>query len=340
MGIVSLPRTTVLPELGTPPGRWWHGRLWVSAEPLAELEPYQRCLDRFPVTGLWPVLIPSDERFGPAGADWIDRPRHPVPLDEVDRRDPEQVLSRWWPGRCCRAECLEPLGAEFPGLVRRSPRRRDPPGEALWLAVLYATQRPGNRLGLVRSGRSADVPAVLGWDGAAGHSTDIAALTAVLRSWEDRFGIRLVGLGSSALMFSVAAPPTTAKRALGLAAEHRAFCPDGFRRQPGTLADVADGLMGLPVWHFRWTASAGTTSGGTVTRPAGCRSPAKAGHDPRFSNRTFRSLRSTSVTSKPAASHALACRELDVFPHHVVVPADLGRPPVTSALISEKPSSR
>lgn len=41
-------------------------------------------------------------------------------------------------------------------------------------------------------------------------------------------------------------------RTLGVAAEHRAFCPDGFRLQPGTLGDVARGLVDLPVWCFWW----------------------------------------------------------------------------------------
>jgi hypothetical protein len=251
MGVVSLLRTTVPPELGAPPGRW-HGPLWVSADPLIELEPYQRCLDGFPATGLWPVLIPHDGRFELSGQDWVDRPRRPVPLDEVDSRDPAQVLQEWWPGECCRAECLAPLDAGFPGLVRRSPRRGDVLGDALCAAIFFATQRPGARLGLVHAARSADVPAVLGWEGAFNHSNDVAALAAVLRSWEDRFGARLVGLGFDELVLSVAAPPTTAQRALGVAAEHRAFCPDGFRLQPGTLADVARGLMDLPVWRFWW----------------------------------------------------------------------------------------
>ena len=58
----------------------------------------------------------------------------------------------------------------------------------------------------------------------------MARLCAVLRSWEDRFGIRVVALGFDQLLVSVATPPTTLAEARALAAEHFAFCPDNIRQ--------------------------------------------------------------------------------------------------------------
>lgn len=56
MVIASLPCTPVPSELDVPPGRW-HRRMWVSDEPV-EFETYWRCVDGFPESGLWPVLVP------------------------------------------------------------------------------------------------------------------------------------------------------------------------------------------------------------------------------------------------------------------------------------------
>ena len=53
-----------------------------------------------------------------------------------------------------------------------------------------------------------------------------AEISAVLRDREQRFGARVVAAGFSTLLLSVAAPPTTREKALAVAAEHFAFCPD------------------------------------------------------------------------------------------------------------------
>lgn len=84
------------------------------------------------------------------------------------------------------------------------------------------------------------------------RTQDVGGLSAALRSWEDRFGAVLVELGFDSLVLSVAAPPTTASRALAVAAEHRAFCLDNFLMQKGDLRAFADGLVRVPHWRFWW----------------------------------------------------------------------------------------
>jgi hypothetical protein len=109
------------------------------------------------------------------------------------------------------------------------------------------------RLGLVPVGRGADVPAAIGWSGAINHLPDAGVLSAVLRSWEDRFGARLLALETDRLHLSVAAPPRTTAEALAVAAEHFALCPDTVWQGYGTLRGYAEeGLLGTPHWTFWW----------------------------------------------------------------------------------------
>jgi hypothetical protein len=85
------------------------------------------------------------------------------------------------------------------------------------------------------------------------HSNQVAPLLAMLRSWEDRFGARLVRLGFDTLDVSVAAPPTTEEHALHVAAEHWVFCPDNVDQGPGSLQEYAASIRGRNTWSFGGT---------------------------------------------------------------------------------------
>ncbi|MDV9177872.1 DUF4253 domain-containing protein, partial [Streptomyces sp. W16] len=104
--------------------------------------------------------------------------------------------------------------------------------------------------------RTADIPTALGWTGPAEHEGDTARLSAVLRSWEDRFGIRVLALGLDHLRVSVAVPPTTRAEAEAVAAEHFAFCPDNIWHGGDgdrTIAAYAEHqLLNQSAWHFWW----------------------------------------------------------------------------------------
>ncbi|MEU9441926.1 DUF4253 domain-containing protein [Streptomyces sp. NPDC048304] len=133
---------------------------------------------------------------------------------------------------------LDP-GTERPGGEPREKRR----GAAIEEA----------HLALVPARRSADIPAAIGWTGPVNYESDVARICAVLRSWEDRFGIRVVALGLDTLVVSVAAPPATQEDAEVLAAEHFAFCPDNvLQGEETTVRTYAKGLVGRPVWTFWW----------------------------------------------------------------------------------------
>lgn len=233
------------------PGRQL-GRIWVTDDQLGQDSVYAECVADFDRSGRWPVLIPHDERFSLSGEDWIvDRGFGSPALERARSADPAEVLSGWWAEPCCQGRCLDPYGAEFPGLARKSPARIAPRAEAASLGALLSSVSQV-RLGLVAVDRPADVPAGLGWNGMLNQTPDVGALSAVLRSWEDRFGAVLVALGFDSLTLSVAAPPTTPARALALAAEHRAFCLDNFPLQPGDLRAFSVSLLRARSWRFWW----------------------------------------------------------------------------------------
>jgi hypothetical protein len=252
MTVLPLHHESTQSGLTLPPGRW-HGALWVSHEPLAEPACYPAAVARFERTELWPVLIPSDQRFAARGEDWIDDRGRLAPVaGKIDVFDPADVLSRWWESSCCgAADCLRPFGTDFPGLARRSTRGADALAEAGNTGSVRAARKP-HRLGMVQTERPADIPALLGWTGMIKSTDQVAALSAVLRSWEDRFGATLIVLGFDELELSVSGPPRTQGRALAVAAEHRAFSLRSFTGQPGTMREFAAGLVHRRHWRFSW----------------------------------------------------------------------------------------
>ncbi|NKQ55151.1 DUF4253 domain-containing protein [Amycolatopsis sp. K13G38] len=242
-----------LPGLELPAGRW-HGPIWLSDEPLDEPGHYRDCIAAYEQTGLWPVLVPRDERFAANGEDWVDdRGRLAPAVHKVDSVDVAETLARWWDPFCCAGGqgCLRPFGSAFPGLAKKSQLRVDPLAEAGNTGSILA-RRGTYRLGLVATERPADVPAVLGWTGMIKSTDQVAALSSVLRSWEDRFGALLIVLGFDEMELAVAAPPRLQNRALVVAAEHRAFSVRSFSGQPGNLREYASSLLHRRHWRFSW----------------------------------------------------------------------------------------
>ncbi|MEU7424290.1 DUF4253 domain-containing protein [Streptomyces sp. NPDC040750] len=265
-----LPRLATDPSgrslgLQLPPGRlidatvdgpWPEPLLWHAGGPAA---PGHWAALGIPArrAGLLPVLLDVDGAQGGPG-DWELRPGHTsYPGDH----DPQDVLAEYWEdgdpdGE--QAEPLAPFDTDWPGLAPAGALTVDPDTCAARLADSLtdgSRSRPANppRLALVPARRSADIPAAIGWSGPLDHEDDVARSCAVLRSWEDRFGIRVVALGFDTLVVSVAAPPADLADAEPLAAEHFAFCPDVLARiGPGGPGDHAGELVGARVWHFRW----------------------------------------------------------------------------------------
>lgn len=195
--------------------------------------------------GLHPLLVHGGHR-----KEWPESwDLSPESVSYPGDHDAEDVLAEMWEG-------LE--DDEWPGpAAAPAGSSADPDKEAAEVASILTDEGSwmhGARLALVPARRSADIPAAIGWTGPVNHEDDVARLSAVLRSWEDRFGIRVVGLTFDQLVVSVAAPPTTQEEAEALAAEHFAFCPDNIQQGRHTTlsAYAAHQVLGQPAWTFWW----------------------------------------------------------------------------------------
>lgn len=233
---------------------WHEPLLWYGDEPASPgTWAALRALGR-PV-GLLPVLIdggarvqwPEDWDLGPA--------RTSYPGDH----DAEDVLSEAWEAYAADELDLDRSEADWPGLapVPAEAGPDTPDAHAAEIAG-QLTDRDGPmagvRAGLVPARRSADIPAAIGWSGPLNHENDVARLCAVLRSWEDRFGARVVALGFDTMIVSVSRPPTTTAEAEALAAEHFAFCPDNIQQSTlNSLQAYAEkALLNQEAWAFWW----------------------------------------------------------------------------------------
>jgi uncharacterized protein DUF4253 len=82
-------------------------------------------------------------------------------------------------------------------------------------------------------------------------------VTAVLRSWEDRFGARLLAVGHAEFKLLAERPPRDLAAARRIAAEIFALGADEFfsGRDPSArqaVRDIADGLRRSPIWGYWW----------------------------------------------------------------------------------------
>jgi hypothetical protein len=240
-------------------------------------EPLLWIADEEPSSGVWESLLPARS----VGL-------HPVLID-VDRGDParwellpammsypgdhdaEDVLAEYWSYAATEDmddegddegedadddPLLAPYGREWPGLAPAGEPQDDPDARAAEVSgeLIAVSVLDEPRAALVHARRSADIPAAIGWCGPLNHENDVARLCAVLRSWEDRFGIRVTALGFDVLTVSVASPPRTIEEAEAVAAEHYAFCPDNITQgDHDTLREyAAKAVLNRKVWHFWW----------------------------------------------------------------------------------------
>ncbi|MFG1668222.1 DUF4253 domain-containing protein [Streptomyces sp. Y7] len=259
-----LPKLTSDPTgaalgLQLPPGRlvdatvegdWHEPLLWLADDTAAPgawaaLAPARR------TAGLLPVVVDAGARHG--GPELWELA--PDAVSYPGDHDADEVLADLW-----EEYAAGETQQEWPGLADATAdagSAEDPDAVAMDIAddlVGSGGLLEEPRLALVPARRSADIPAAIGWSGPVNHEGDTARLCAVLRTWEDRFGIRVVALGFDHLLVSVAFPPTTLAEAEAVAAEHFAFCPDNILQSDDTSirAYAEKRLLGQPAWHFWW----------------------------------------------------------------------------------------
>ncbi|WP_436771199.1 DUF4253 domain-containing protein [Yinghuangia sp. YIM S09857] len=250
---LDLPRGTVVHQTseGPRPAFLWHTGTAVGAGIWTRLEAAAQA------TGLQPVVF---------WGDWRHDLDHRHASDPGDH-DPDEVLNRLWdacmsdvddPADVVRAndKTIAPFGTTWPGPAPASTAAPADGAAAELVEDLVGSKwftEP--RGGLVDARRSADILTTIGWTGSLNHDNDVAVFASVLRSWEERFGARLVALSFDRLEVAVSAPPCSANEALAVAAEHYAFCPDNVwqaTRRTRTIGHYAATLVNAQRWSFWW----------------------------------------------------------------------------------------
>jgi hypothetical protein len=170
-------------------------------------------------------------------------------LSETDRQTPEY---QQWAARSREREARR-ASIPFPGLA-------PPTDGSLTSAARTAalrSLRPA-RIGLIAARRPADVLAMVGWtcfdDPAYEDGIRNAVwIGAILRSWENRFGARLLAIGPGAeIRLLVERPARTLEAAEKIAHEHSAFCTECAGQGLSTVSEIAPVLIDAPIWTFWW----------------------------------------------------------------------------------------
>jgi predicted DNA-binding WGR domain protein len=215
--------------------------LWLTDEPLPDVgDLWARLAAVFPATGLWPLVVDN-----PDLADVLGDPR------SVAEGPAGEILQAAWDGNLADDDDegegeLSPYSRGFPGSAAPTTGASD---AGVFAAV---ARRLEGHLGLVPVLRPADAVTVMGWQGWANYDADPGDMAAVFRSWEERFGAVLVGLGFDVLTFAVSRPARNLAEATAIAAEHTAVCPDNIWQGAGTLRDYARDLAHAQAWSFWW----------------------------------------------------------------------------------------
>jgi predicted DNA-binding WGR domain protein len=236
---------------------------WLTDAPVADSGSlFYRLRGPLAAMGLVPMLLAGME--GDETRPWDSHEFSPTDPRRTDHFDAGQVLADMWRDGVNEEDeetlvPVQPFGLEFPGLAaapavnppsgfgRLFAKPNDPADDRAVLAALSS-----RRIGLVAASRPADAITALGWAGAVNVHQDPTLMSAVLRSWEDRWGARVVEIGFDTLTVSVGIPPRDRQTALALAAEHFAFCPDNIWQGVGTLLAYAASLQQSRIWTFWW----------------------------------------------------------------------------------------
>jgi hypothetical protein len=198
---------------------------WVTTQPVPDPGLIWSALsDAHLETGLVPIVLTDGEKdedfFFSAPAD----------LAELDHLDAASVLGMGLAppeaSKLSMAECQQILGSLAPAPIGQVPARRP-----------------------------ADVLPTVGWRTADRFPTSLP-IAAVLRSWEARFGARLLDVGpGTQIRLLVERPPRSTEAAQRVAAEHLAFC-DERAGQGHDIPGVAASLVDAPVWTCWWDPKA------------------------------------------------------------------------------------
>ncbi|HEY3505180.1 MAG TPA: DUF4253 domain-containing protein [Actinocatenispora sp.] len=234
----------VTPEDGGPPV------CWVS-DGAAPAGLWATLRAEHPRSGLWPLLVGG--HYTDLERPWRCGEVYPADMTAPSQHDPAELLARWWSE--VAGDTSTTLAAPYQAWPGLAPGRSgaDPDECADEHAELMVEFGDELGIALVLAGSGAEALAVSGWSGPLNHVNDTGQIAAVVASWEQRFGARVIGADFATLYLSVAAPPTSVEQALPIAAEHFAFCPDNiWQSDLNTLEKYAQALAGTHSWSSWW----------------------------------------------------------------------------------------
>ena len=247
--------------------------VWFADElPDDLVELWPRLLERAEVSGLYPFICWRDDPYRPEDLSEVDAIRldavlaadfdeyrrrrlpswsNPVSDEEWAASVPEEVREYVapWP------HDPGPPFESWPGLAPAEPATRtglSPAQTAGWAVDQLLRTEPfvhTCQLALVPARRGADVPAIVGWSAGG----PLPLLCSLLRSWEERFGARVLSGFGGALTVSVARPPQDLAQAERLALEHVLTTADNIVDDPPTpFPKYANELPGRYLWRLWW----------------------------------------------------------------------------------------
>jgi len=187
----------------------------------------------------------------------------PADITQLDHMDAAALLAELWDGKTHEVGIAEddehasvrgyveagiaPFSRQFPGLAPSSGEQPLDPGQ---LGGVLGSL-PAARIGLAPATRPADVLPLMGWL-ASDHFDDALPVAAVLRSWEDRFGARLLRVGADEIRLLVERPPRSIEAAQRIAAEHYALCDECAGQGLRDVPSITASLVNVPIWTFWW----------------------------------------------------------------------------------------
>jgi hypothetical protein len=237
--------------------------LWATSEPVLDApRVWQVLTSVHHETGLVPILLAflgGGHQGRPWDAGELDLRCDPAAVDQLDAAS---VLARAWasnqphqkeyerePGFF--ADWFPPFGSQFPGPAPGQDQALTEPELDRALSWLGPA-----RIGLVPAARPADVLALAGYNGTANGYRTPEELSAVLRSWEDRFGAVLVEVGFAHIRLLVRRPPRTMPEPQAVAAELDIMCDEFWPiDRPDTVCDIrgiAAQILDIPIWSMWW----------------------------------------------------------------------------------------
>lgn len=233
--------------------------MWMSTDPVDDARDlWWRLFRDRRATGLYPILL-APEGPGMEDRPWRDGELDPVPLTDVTAIDVDALMRERWRDRFGEEESRAGAGrgpdswarpdAGWPGLARPAWSVADPDAVAGdW--VDFAPSPGPRRLGLVPAATGAGAIATLGWLGPINHM-DVAQTAAIVGSWEERLGFRLIELGFDTLLGTVAIGPDADPRAV--AVERFLACPDDLDQSAvEDRRSYPDEVASRPMWGLWW----------------------------------------------------------------------------------------